>query len=585
MDFRSKLQAYADQRLTAPELIIALDRAIADSHSRRDLLQNEVETFKSDVGLQQDVYDALCMRLNNARKVSPSGEEQGDATVMATRLPNAESIGESLPDATVMSVQKHEPSPDATALSPAAEMTRMRDVPPQPPQDTSSWTMSDFVDTRRQEQLVSGMILKERFVLEKVLGTGGMSTVFLARDLRKEEAQDRTPHVAIKVLGPEFKNHPESLKVLQREAKKAQTLSHPNIVNVYDFDRDDHTIFMTMEVLEGQGLDKLIRANRLGLPLVEVIPIVDGIAQALGYAHEKDIVHSDLKPGNVHVTKDNTVKVLDFGIARARRDGKTDAPEADNFDVGALGALTPAYASCEMLEGLEPDPRDDIYALGCITYELLTGQHPYARKSAVEARDANMQAEPVPGLKRRQWAALRQALAFKREERTADVLDFVNDFKPHKLPWRSIAAVALIVVASLVGWSYYAYQNRQLAQELGDDLARRAPVNLTPQQQAKIKDFLDIGKLYMTLGQYAAPPGDSAFDAYQKVLAIDPRNEEARDGERKIAGYYQDQGQAALKQGDLAQAKTMIELGLYVRPADDSLLKLQKEIQARQIGG
>ena len=444
--------------------------------------------------------------------------------------------------------------------------------------------MSDFVDTRLQEQLVPGMILKERFVLEKVLGTGGMSTVFLARDMRKEEAQDRTPHVAIKVLGPEFKNHPESLKVLQREAKKAQTLAHPNIVNVYDFDRDANTIFMTMEVLEGQGLDKLIRANRLGLPLAEVIPIVDGIAQALGYAHEKDIVHSDLKPGNVHVAKDNTVKVLDFGIARARRDGKADAPEADTFDAGTLGALTPAYASCEMLEGLEPDPRDDIYALGCITYELLTGHHPYARKSAVEARDANLQAEPVPGLKRRQWAALRQALAFKREERTADVLYFVNEFKPHKLPWRLIAAVAFIVIGSLGGWSYYAYQNRQLAQELGDDLARLAPVNLTPQQKAKIKDFLDIGKLYMSLGQYAAPPGDSAFDVYQKVLAIDPRNEEARDGERKIASYYQDKGQAALKQGDLAQAKTMIELGLYVRPADESLLQLQKELQARQVG-
>jgi serine/threonine protein kinase len=572
MDIRSKLQAYVDQRLTAPELIIELDRAIADSSSSRELLRNQVEGFKREVGLQQDVYDVLRARLNSAKTADPPAEDKEDATVVATRLPKTES--------------SEEGPPDATVLAPTMEATRMREVTTQTSQDASSWTMSDFVDTRRQEQLVPGMILKERFVLEEVLGTGGMSTVFRARDLRKEEAQDRTPHVAIKVLGPEFKNHPESLKVLQREAKKAQTLAHPNIVNVFDFDRDAHTIFMTMEILEGQGLDKVIKENKFGgLPFPEVLPIVDGIAQALGYAHEKNIIHSDLKPGNVCMTKDGTVKVLDFGIARARRDGKTDAPDADTFDAGALGALTPAYASCEMLEGLEPDPRDDIYALGCITYELLTGHHPFARKSAIEARDANMQAAPVPGLKRRQWAALRQALAFKREERIADILDFVNEFKPHKLPWRVIAAVALIVAASLVGWSYYAYQNRQLAHELGDDLARRAPVNLTPQQQAKIKDFLDMGKLYMTLGQYAAPPGDSAFDAYQKVLAIDPRNEEARDGERKIASYYKDQGHAALKQGDLTQAKTMIELGLYVRPSDESLLQLQKELQARQVGG
>jgi serine/threonine protein kinase len=581
MEFGNLLKAFIEQRLTAEQLMTELERVIAESPVQCDAVIKQIEAVHREPGLPQEVYAALCARLKIINATESAGQSMSDATVVAPHIAVAEHADEDRSERTVLSAGSRLDRSDAPAEE---EATRMREPKTQAPQDSSSWTVSDFVDTRLQEQLVPGMILKGRFVLEKVLGTGGMSTVFLARDLRKEEAQDRTPHVAIKVLGPEFKNHPESLKVLQREAKKAQTLAHPNIVNVYDFDRDANTIFMTMEVLEGQGLDKLIRANRLGLPLAEVIPIVDGIAQALGYAHEKDIVHSDLKPGNVHVAKDNTVKVLDFGIARARRDGKADAPEADTFDAGTLGALTPAYASCEMLEGLEPDPRDDIYALGCITYELLTGHHPYARKSAVEARDANLQVEPVPGLKRRQWAALRQALAFKREERTADVLYFVNEFKPHKLPWRLIAAVAFIVIGSLGGWSYYAYQNRQLAQELGDDLARLAPVNLTPQQKAKIKDFLDIGKLYMSLGQYAAPPGDSAFDVYQKVLAIDPRNEEARDGERKIASYYQDKGQAALKQGDLAQAKTMIELGLYVRPADESLLQLQKELQARQVG-
>ena len=582
MEFGNFLKAYIQQRLSAAQLMTELERVMAETPEQCDDVIKQIEALHRESVLPQEVYAALYARLKTIKTAESVGQGTSDATVVAPRVGEAEHADEERIERTVLSTANHQDRYDAPA---AEEATRIREATTPASQDTSSWTMSDFVDTRLQEQLVPGMLLKERFVLEKVLGTGGMSTVFLARDLRKEEAQDRTPHVAIKVLGPEFKNHPESLKVLQREAKKAQTLAHPNIVNVYDFDRDANTIFMTMEVLEGQGLDKLIRANRLGLPLAEVIPIVDGIAQALGYAHEKDIVHSDLKPGNVHVTKDNTVKVLDFGIARARRDGQTEGSEADTFDAGALGALTPAYASCEMLEGLEPDPRDDIYALGCITYELLTGHHPYARKSAVEARDANLQVAPVAGLTRRQWAALRQALAFKREERTADVLDFVNEFKPHKLPWRWIAAVAVIVVGSLAGWSYYAYQNKQLAQELGDDLARRAPVNLTPQQQAKIKDFLDIGKLYMTLGQYAAPPGDSAFDVFQKVLAIDPRNEEARDGERKIARYYQDKGQTALKQGDLAQAKTMIELGLYVRPADESLLQLQKELQARQVGG
>ena len=578
MDFRKLLNSLVERRLAVPDLVAELDHVIAAAPAQRDSLREQLEMFKRDIGLSQPVYEAL-----RARLTVVESEASDEATVVDSRPLKAAAGGEAVSEATVIAGREPADAPQATVLASRPAATVQEETVIAPSQDLSSSPTLADVDPSLQEELVPGMVLKDRFVLEKVLGTGGMSTVFLARDLRKEEAQDRTPHVAMKVLGREFKNHPESLKVLQREAKKAQTLAHPNIVNVYDFDRDGNTIFMTMEVLEGQGLDKLIRANRVGgLPFNEVLPIVDGIAQALGYAHEKGIVHSDLKPGNVCLTTDNTVKVLDFGIARALHGGKA---EADDFDVGELGALTPAYASCEMLEGLEPDPRDDIYALGCITYELLTGHHPFARKSAVEARDANLEAEPVAGLKRRQWAVLRQALAFNREERTDDVLHFVNELKPHRLPWRSIAVVSVIVVASLAGWSYYAYQNKQLAQELGDDLAMQAPVNLTPAQQAKIKDFLDMGKLYMTLGQYAAPPGDSAFDAYQKVLAIDPRNKEARDAERKIAGFYQDKGKAALDQGDLARAKTMIELGLYVRPADETLLNLQKELKSRQAGG
>ena len=578
MDFRKLLNSLVERRLAVPDLVAELDHVIAAAPAQRDSLREQLEMFKRDIGLSQPVYEAL-----RARLTVVESEASDEATVVDSRPLKAAAGGEAVSEATVIAGREPADAPQATVLASRPAATVQEETVIAPSQDLSSSPTLADVDPSLQEELVPGMVLKDRFVLEKVLGTGGMSMVFRARDLRKEEAQDRTPHVAMKVLGREFKNHPESLKVLQREAKKAQTLAHPNIVNVYDFDRDGNTIFMTMEVLEGQGLDKLIRANRVGgLPFNEVLPIVDGIAQALGYAHEKGIVHSDLKPGNVCLTTDNTVKVLDFGIARALHGGKA---EADDFDVGELGALTPAYASCEMLEGLEPDPRDDIYALGCITYELLTGHHPFARKSAVEARDANLEAEPVAGLKRRQWAVLRQALAFNREERTDDVLHFVNELKPHRLPWRSIAVVSVIVVASLAGWSYYAYQNKQLAQELGDDLAMQAPVNLTPAQQAKIKDFLDMGKLYMTLGQYAAPPGDSAFDAYQKVLAIDPRNKEARDAERKIAGFYQDKGKAALDQGDLARAKTMIELGLYVRPADETLLNLQKELKSRQAGG
>ncbi|RMD66157.1 serine/threonine protein kinase, partial [Candidatus Parcubacteria bacterium] len=164
-----------------------------------------------------------------------------------------------------------------------------------------------------------GDILKNRFVLEKLIGRGGMGAVFKARDLRKEEARDREPFVAVKVLSGDIRNYPDAFIALQREAKKAQKLAHPNIVIVYDFDRDGGTAYMTMELLEGESLADIIRRHPHGLPLKEALPIIRGIVEGLDYAHRQGIVHADLKPSNVYVTRSGVVKVLDFGIARVLR--------------------------------------------------------------------------------------------------------------------------------------------------------------------------------------------------------------------------------------------------------------------------
>jgi hypothetical protein len=162
-----------------------------------------------------------------------------------------------------------------------------------------------------------------------------------------------------------------------------------------------------------------------GLPYAEVMRIVTGAGNALAYAHERGFVHCDFKPGNVFLTKSGNVKVIDFGIARVFQKTEEDA-EATVFDPGSLGALTPAYASAEMLERREPDPRDDIYALACITYELLTGRHPFNRMSAIEARRADMRPQRPPDLSRKQWHALQSALAFERAARTSTVARFLS---------------------------------------------------------------------------------------------------------------------------------------------------------------
>ena len=278
-----------------------------------------------------------------------------------------------------------------------------------------------------------GTVLRGRFVIEQVIGEGGMGLVFRARDLRREEAHDRNPFVAIKMLGEDFKGHPDSLIALQREARRMQQLSHPNIASVHDFDRDGSHVFLVMELLEGESLDSMLERNAgTGLPLERVQSIVSGVAGALRHAHTKSFVHSDLKPGNVFITRDGEVKVIDFGIARIAKDTtKLGDGVQTLFDAGSLGAYTNAYASPEqMLGSAEPDPRDDVYALGLVAYEMLTGKHPFQRKSAVEARFNELKLEPVAALSNEQNATLAAALDFDRERRLANPLDLARALKP-----------------------------------------------------------------------------------------------------------------------------------------------------------
>ena len=305
-----------------------------------------------------------------------------------------------------------------------------------------------------------GDVLNDRFVLEERVGSGGMSTVYKALDRRKLEADDRNPYVAVKVLNVEFRSHPQSLIALQREAKKSQSLAHPNIVRVYDFDRDGDTVYMTMEYLSGKSLAQIFRARDFkGMSQEEALPILEQIAAALKFAHDNGIVHADFKPANVIITDSGQVKVIDFGIARAfQRPDQVDM-EATRFDPGSLGALTPTYASPEMLEHQEVDPRDDVYALGCITYEMLTGRHPFGRIQATEARDGGLQLERRKGLTSRQWKALKRALAFNREQRTPTVGQLCDELSCQSLVAPTVfrlsgLAVSLLAIAGVAGYYY-----------------------------------------------------------------------------------------------------------------------------------
>ncbi|MFM0212587.1 protein kinase [Paraburkholderia sediminicola] len=314
----------------------------------------------------------------------------------------------------------------------------------------------------------TGDTLNNRFVLEECLGVGGMGTVYKALDLRKLEASDRKPYLAIKVLNVQFRGNPNSLVALQREARKAQVLAHRNIIAVYDFDRDGPIVYLTMEYLTGKPLSQLLRTpGYKGMPVRAALPIVRGMCNALAYAHEHGFVHCDFKPANVFLTTNAEVKVIDFGIARVFQRPEEES-DATVFDPGSLGALTPAYASPEMIEHREPDPRDDIYALGCITYELLTGHHPFDRLSATQARNADFKPQRPHNLDAKQWRALRTALSFDRNTRMPSVVRFIAEFdnearaeKSGTLVKAGFAGLALVCAAAVGVLALRSAPNRQ----------------------------------------------------------------------------------------------------------------------------
>jgi serine/threonine protein kinase len=246
--------------------------------------------------------------------------------------------------------------------------------------------------------------------------------------------------VAIKFLGEEFSRHPKALISLQREAKKSQQLAHPNVLTVYDFDRDGDRVYMTMEMLQGDALSGLKKITFAEGKEPSNETLIEQMASGLAYAHENGLVHSDFKPDNVFVTTEGRVKILDFGIARIM----DSAVQKDSFDAGELGAMTLRYASLEMLRrDSDPHPADDVYALGLIAYQLYAGSHPYGGRTALDALEQGLKPEPIKGIKRYQWRAIAGAIALERVDRTPSAEQFLKEFSGTSRRNRILMAMAV----------------------------------------------------------------------------------------------------------------------------------------------
>src|SRR5437867_12400752 len=225
-----------------------------------------------------------------------------------------------------------------------------------------------------------GTVFDGRYRIERKLGTGGMADVYLAED------QELGRRVAIKILNDRHAADDQFVERFRREAKNAAGLSHPNIVSIYDRGEAEGTYYIAMEYLEGRTLKELLVA-RGPTPLPVAIDYARQILAAVGFAHRNSIVHRDIKPHNVVVAPDGRLKVTDFGIARA---GTSQMTETGSI----IG--TAQYLSPEQAKGAPVDQRSDLYAVGVVLYEMLTGSVPFTGDTPLEVAMKHLSAAPEP---------------------------------------------------------------------------------------------------------------------------------------------------------------------------------------------
>jgi serine/threonine protein kinase len=367
-----------------------------------------------------------------------------------------------------------------------------------------------------------------RYRIEGRLGVGGMSTVHLAFDNRLER------YVAIKLLAEHLADDPTFVSRFRREALSAARLVHPNIVQVFDFGFDEghHQHFIVMEHVSGNSCAELLR-DRGHLDIPEAVAIITQACRGLDYAHRNGVVHRDVKPGNLLVSDSDVVKLADFGIARA----------VDQSSITQVGSVlgTAAYLAPEQARGEEAGPRADLYSLGVVSYQLLSGRLPYEANSLSE-------------------------LALKQQRESPIPLDELNPRVPHALAQAVAMALAMDQESRPADAMVLAEAIRDGARGVSPMGAGAATVNLGSQSATRVLDDRDAPTGATRVTPRAAPPrapGERAAPA--RVARTPPARREPRPASE--AAYARrpaaaDRGQQQRSGGGRAFRRFMLFLAL-----------------------
>lgn len=300
------------------------------------------------------------------------------------------------------------------------------------------------------------------YQLVRLLGKGGMGEVYLARNKNIEQ------YVAVKALHPQYANNPALRARFKQEAVMLNSLNHPNIVKFLNFVENEYGVFLIMEYVEGYTLEDFI-IKRNGLIVEQkAYPMMREILAAFSYAHSKGIIHRDIKPSNIFLDKEGHIKIMDFGIAQIIAESNV-AAGTPNGGGNVMG--TPAYMSPEQIYGLMLDQRSDIYSLGVLFHQMLTGRAPYDSTTMSEMEIKNhVVNDKLPRMKSYYpyiseglQEVVDKATAKKAEERYSDCGEMMADIKDVIAPKKkskskkyiAIAAVVLCLVAGFVAWDYF----------------------------------------------------------------------------------------------------------------------------------